>query len=52
VAALGFAAWVGATVGLIFRGMSPEGRFQRQALQWMGGIVLGYVVWILGMMRA
>jgi hypothetical protein len=52
VAALGFAAWVGATFGFIVRGMSPEGRIQRQALQWMGGIMFGYVVWILGMMRA
>ena len=52
VAALGFAGWVGATFGLIFKGMSPEGRFRRRALQWMGGIVFGYAVWILGTMRA
>jgi hypothetical protein len=53
VAALGFAGWVGATAGLIFRGFRADGKLLvPQAAPWALGIVVGYAVWIIGMMRA
>jgi hypothetical protein len=52
VAALGFACWVGATVGLIARGFTKDGRLGAGALGWAALLAVGYAVWIVGMMRA
>jgi len=52
VAALGFAGWVGATVGLIVRGFRADGTLVPGAVRWVLGLVVGYGVWILGCLRA
>lgn len=54
LAALGFGAWVLATLGLLSRGVGPDGRLRsaRAALGWIAVIAAGYVAWIAGLMRA
>lgn len=54
IAALGFAAWVLAALGLVSRGFRPDGRLRpaRHALGWIAAIAAGYAAWIAGMMRA
>lgn len=52
LAALGFAAWVLAAVGLIARGVGADGRPRTAALAWAGVLAAGYAVWILGLLRA
>jgi hypothetical protein len=52
VTALGFAAWVGGTVGLIARGFGQDGRLGAGSLLWVGFLAVGYLAWIIGMVRA
>ena len=52
LAALGFAGWLLATVGLIGRGAGRDGRFGKGSVSWAGVIALCYMIWIVGMMRA
>ncbi len=52
VTTLGFAAWVGGTLGVITRGLGREGRLGAGSLLWAGVLAVGYLAWIIGMVRA
>jgi hypothetical protein len=52
VTVLGFAAWVGGTVGMIAWGFGRDGRPRAGALRWAGFLAMGYLAWIIGMVRA
>ena len=54
LAALGFGGWVVATLGLVARGMGPDGRIRvaRRTLGWIAAIAAAYALWVAGMMRA
>ena len=50
---LGFLAWVGATIGLIWNVEIREGRWLwRYGWCWSSGIVLGFAAWVIGMLYA
>lgn len=53
MAVLGFLGWVSAGFGFMLRAFEPDGRFRsRTGLRWGAGIVVGYLFWIVGLMRA
>jgi hypothetical protein len=53
VSQIGFWGWVLATVGFIFRAMPARDTFRgRAAVCWGGGVVVFYVVWVIGMLNA
>jgi hypothetical protein len=50
---IGFFGWLGCTVLLIARGYNREGRMNlARALPWMSGMVLFFLAWILGLLKA
>jgi hypothetical protein len=50
---LGFLAWVGATIGLIWNVDIQDGRWVwRYGWGWSSGIALGFAAWIIGMLYA
>ncbi len=53
IAVLGFLGWVGAAVGVLLQGFDAEGRFLRPlGARWGIAIVVGYALWVVGLMRA
>jgi hypothetical protein len=53
LAVLGFVGWVGSGLGFMLRAFDPEGHFRgRAGLRWGAGIVAGYALWVLGLLRA
>jgi hypothetical protein len=52
VTVLGFAAWVGGAVGMIGWGFGRDGRPRAGVLRWAGFLAMGYLAWIIGMVRA
>ena len=49
----GFLAWVGSIFALIFNGMDKAGKFKvKQALFWLGCLIIGYALWIIGLIKA
>lgn len=50
---MGFLAWVGATIGLIWNAETRDGRWVwRHGWRWSSGIALGYAAWVIGMLYA
>ena len=50
---LGFLGWVGSVFGLIWKGFDQEGHMNaRASLPWVFGIIGGFGIWILGMLKA
>jgi hypothetical protein len=50
---IGFIGWVGATVGLLWYGVSSHGTWVwRQGVLWGSGIVVSFTLWIVGMLWA
>jgi hypothetical protein len=50
---LGFLAWVGATIGLIWNVDIQDGRWVwRYGWGWSSGIALGFAAWVIGMLNA
>ncbi|MDH3600016.1 MAG: hypothetical protein OEU26_10310 [Candidatus Tectomicrobia bacterium] len=50
---LGFLAWVGATIGLIWDVDIRDGRWiWRHGWRWSSGIALGFAAWVIGMLYA
>jgi hypothetical protein len=52
VAALGFAGWLLAAIGLISLGFRKDGKVLSPAFGWTLFLGVGYVVWIVGLIRA
>jgi len=53
LALLGFAVWVIGVLGVIWKGLTPEGKWiGRAALLWSGVFLIGFTVWILGLYLA
>jgi hypothetical protein len=53
LALAGFALWVGAAVGFIWRAMTPQGRLVvKPALRWAALFVAGYGLWLTGLYLA
>lgn len=49
----GFFLWVGSAFGLAQRGIDAQGRIQRApATRWGGALVVGFALWIVGMVLA
>jgi len=47
---VGFAGWVGSTIGFIFQGITRDNRLdKKKALMWGLGIVFFYTLWISGL---
>lgn len=53
LALLGFALWVGAAVGFIWRAVAPEGKIKaRPAFAWGALFAAGYGLWLIGLYLA
>ncbi|MFM7204711.1 MAG: hypothetical protein ACKO6N_28390 [Myxococcota bacterium] len=53
MASFGFIGWVIAAAGFFLRAFNEEGVFQpRSAWRWTVALVLGYALWIVGLMNA
>ncbi|MBI2890133.1 MAG: hypothetical protein HYY13_05040 [Nitrospirae bacterium] len=50
---IGFWGWIGCLVGFFWHALGEDGRWiGRRALAWLGGIVVSYGVWVLGLIKA
>lgn len=53
LAVAGFLGWVSAAAGFFFKGFKEDGRFDSaRGLKWSVGIAIGYLCWIVGLMKA
>jgi len=53
LAVVGFLGWVGSGLGFFLRGFEPSGRFLRKSgLRWGLGVLGGYFLWIIALLRA
>jgi hypothetical protein len=49
----GFLGWVGSIFAIIFHGMDAQGKFRKKrTLLWLGCLVIGYILWIVGLLKA
>ena len=50
---IGFLGWVGATLGLIWYGLSAQGNWMLRPCVWWGsGVVIFFATWVIGMLLA
>lgn len=50
---LGFFGWLGTTLGFIWYGMSPQGRWLSQpCVLWGSGVIVFFTTWIIGLLFA
>jgi hypothetical protein len=50
---VGFFGWVGATLGLIWYGLSPQGTWLlRPCIWWGSGVLVCFATWVIGMLLA
>lgn len=49
---VGFLGWVAATLGLIFRAIGKDNKFNgRRALFWGSLVAVFYAIWIIGLVK-
>jgi hypothetical protein len=50
---IGFFGWVGGTLGFIWYGLSPQGKWLlRPCLWWGSGVLMSFATWIIGLLLA